>query len=65
MTDVERNSPDKWELLVQSVEGLASRERDGWLSTSQAAKLMSEQLGGGDGGSGEESSTEKKKKKWV
>ena len=47
LTPVERNGTQKYQDLVQNVERCMASEREGWLSTSQAAKMLAQQLGKG------------------
>jgi hypothetical protein len=44
LTEVERNGTRKFQELVHHVEKCMAAERDGWLSTSQAAKLLAKEL---------------------
>ena len=59
LTDVERNTTQKFEDLVHHVEDALATERKGWLTTSQAAKMLAKQLGS-DSESDDRERTEKK-----
>ena len=44
LTEVERNTTQRFQDLVHHVERAMSTEREGWLTTSQAAKMLAKQL---------------------
>ena len=48
LTEVERHATESVEQLVGRCEDLIAGERDGWLSTSQAAKMLAKATGADD-----------------